>query len=1048
MLYFILAYNIDSDDEAPCEYLNDIYAISEDTFCFKIIKQLGNGYYSPGNGHKIKIIYYELGCEENITSANVYLGKNDKLPYICEIAAKCMKENEVCLIQGPKNFSKVFKNSEIKNKYDKTHNFKAEFKKGLRYKQKCVDKYSRDPAINKYQKIKINSNDINLLIRKKKIKKDKNEKYIDQVNIKSNLIKNMNDLKNNCDIKIVNYDNAQTNNCNNNSSNDKLCCQNETSLFLNIEDINNLKYKFLEQTELCTYVIYLKEFRRVDILNDDKTIIKEIINEGKGICTPKKNDYIDFFINENNKQEYIHTILDINNLKYRGLFQILQHMKKKEMSKIILKGNQCDHINHTNHINEEHNYLYNTIQIQHKLINIKKNTSHEHDQIINDLQYCDENRQSINNIQMNNIQMNNIQMNHINNSKNSCLDNDTNNLDTNIIEKKKKKKKELYIQLIDYKKSKIVNINSIININTSEKLLLYINDEKNIYKTNNINKNIQTHQPFNIPTIDNECELIIKMTLTHLDNTTKENIYLPICYTKNNKNIKQNKAYFIYSYGSCFTSPLWFFHSLQNLKEGQQIIIPIAKNKNMFQQNQFLYHIIYENVGITNTVENNQKDNYNNNNNNNNNNSSNNNNNNNNNANYQINTQEKQCAHTKKNMFTLNSAHEKNIKTINNTYKQNNKHKNNFIESLISNRNQGKGFYLIKKFKKSHVNKFCNNFFKLHQHYMEKNKHEKKIKSIKNIKKLLNVHNKINYYHNLFMHFKFKHFHRKIIKRKKKNIPISTKNIINNKLLQIYMTQQKEDKKKKKKKKKDKNHNKTNDPYKEQYKKIYNSTKRFEKKLKNVYFDRFFYNKDTILKIKVIKIICKKKDPWNMNISEQIENIKIYNDMGNKFTQAKLYYAASIQYKKAFDICRFSKIYNLIFEEKKKLQHILNDYQNKKHTEQTQEQNYQTQLLSYIEKIITNLSITFYKINNYNECIIYAEKAFIINPQNVKAIYWKNMSYIAQNKYTQVIQNLNNPFCLNNQTLLKLYNSARLIKKKHDTNFNSLFYAMYDNKKI
>ncbi|SOV80983.1 conserved Plasmodium protein, unknown function [Plasmodium sp. gorilla clade G3] len=1031
-------YNIDSDDEAPCEYLNDIYAISEDTFCFKIIKQLGNGYYSPGNGHKIKIIYYEFGCEDNITSANVYLGKNDKLPYICEIAARCMKENEVCIIQGPKDFSRIFKNSEVKTKYDKTHNFKAEFKKGLRFKQKCVDKYSRDPLINKYQKIKINSNDINLLMRKKKIKKEKDKTNIDETNIKSNSMKDMSDVKNHCHIKIVDYDNLQFNNCNKNK--DILSCDNKIDLFLTIQDINNLKYQLLTQTELCTYVIYLKEFRRVDILNDDKTIIKEIINEGKGICTPKKNDYVDFFLKENNKQEYIHTILDINNLKYRGLFHILQHMKKKEISKVILKGNECNHIyyinddNHKNnqnyqyHINQQHDKIYNKIETNNKLINIKKNTSCEHHQIINELQKC---------------YTNNISMNYIDNSQNSHKHNDITNYSNNIIKTniQREKKKELYIQLIDYKKSKIVNIHSIININTSEKLLLYINQEK-IYKINDINKNIKTHEQFNIPTIDTECELIIKMNITHLDNTTKENIYLPIYYSNNNKNIKQNSAYFIYSYGSCFTSPLWFYHSLKNLKEGQQIIIPIAKNKNIFEEKHFVYHMIYENFGITNNEDKNQKHH-------------------NNNMNCQINTTHKQYIDIN-HMYTVNNDNKikkmKKIQTHKQTHKQ--KHKHNFIQSLISNRNQGKGFYHIKKFKKNHVNNFCNAFFKLHEHYMEKNKDEKKISKIskiskinkinkinkidkiKKIKKLINISSKMNYYNNLFINFKRKYFHRKIKKIKLKNIPISTKNIINNKLLQMSITEEKEEKKKKKK------NNNTNDLYKQQYKKKYNNTYLFEKKLKNVYFDRFFYNKDTILKIKVVKIICKKKDPWNMNISEQIENVKIYNDMGNKFIQTKLFYAASIQYKKAFDICRFSKIYNLIFEEKKKLQDLHNYYQNENDSKQTEQQNYQKELLSYMEKIITNLSITFYKMNNYNECITYAQKACIINPQNVKAIYWKNMSYLAQNKYSQVIQNLNNPFCLNNETLLKLYNSARLIKKKHDTNFDSLFYAMYDNKKI
>ncbi|SPJ11760.1 conserved Plasmodium protein, unknown function [Plasmodium sp. DRC-Itaito] len=992
-------YNIDSDDEAPCEYLNDIYAISEDTFCFKIIKQLGNGYYSPGNGHKIK----------------------NKLPYICEIAARCMKENEVCIVQGPKDFSRIFKNSEVKTKYDKTHNFKAEFKKGLRFKQKCVDKYSRDPLINKYQKIKINSNDINLLVRKKKIKKERDKTNIDEVIIKSNIIKDMSDLKNNCHIKIVDCDNLQINNCNNNK--DQLSCDNTTHLFLTMQDINNLKYQHLTQTELCTYVIYLKEFRRVDILNDEKTIIKEIINEGKGICTPKKNDYIDFVLKENNKQEYIHTILDINNLKYRGLFYILQHMKKKEMSKVILKGNQCNHIYYINddyqkniqnnqyHINQQHNNLYNKMQTNHKLINIKKNTSCEEHQIINDLQKCD---------------TNNKLMNYIDDTKNYHVHNDTTNVSTNLIKTniQKEKKKELYIQLIDYKKSKIVNVNSIININTSEKLLLYINQEK-IYKTNDINKNIKTHEQFNIPTIDTECELIIKMSLMHLDNTKKENIYLPICYANNNKNIKQNSAYFIYSYGSCFTSPLWFYHSLKDLKEGQQIIIPIAKNKNMFEQKHFIYHMIYENFGIINSVDKNEKDHKNH-------------------TNYQINTADKQYTNIK-NMNTVNNGNENRIKKKNKLKTHNRAY--NFIQSLISNRNQGKGFYLIKKFKKSDLNNFCNAFFKLHEHCMEKNNSEKKIKKIKKIKKFINFSSKINYYNKLFINFKRKHFHKKIIKIKMKNIPLRTKNIINNKLLRMYITEKKR-KKKKKKKLNCKNYNNTNDLCKQQYKKEYNNTYLFEKILNHVYFDRFFYNKDTILKIKVVKIICKKKDPWNMNISEQIENVKIYNDMGNKFIQTKLYYAALIQYKKAFDICRFSKIYNLIFVEKKIVQDLHNDYQNENDSKQTEQQNYQKELLSYMEKIITNLSITFYKMNNYNECITYAQKACIINPQNVKAIYWKNMSYLAQNKYTQVIQNLNNPFCLNNEILLKLYNSARVTKKKHDANFDSLFYAMYDNKKI
>lgn len=372
-------------------------------------------------------------------------------------------------------------------------------------------------------------------MKKKKINKERKKTNTDEINIKSNIINNMNDLKNNGNLKIGDSDHLQIYNCNNNKN--KLSCDNTTHLYLTRQDINNLKYQFFTQTELCTYVIYLKEFRRVDILNDDKTIIKEIIKEGKGICTPKKNDYVDFLLNENNKQEYIHTILDINNLKYRGLFHILQHMKKNEISKVILKGNQCNHIYYLNHdcqkniqnhpfyINQQHNNVYDKIHTNHKSINIKKNTSCEEHQIINHPQKSNTNHKSID---------------YIDDNKTSHVHNDTTNVSLNLIKTniEKEQIKEFYIQLIDYKKSKIININSIININTSEKLLLYINQEK-IHKTNDINKNIKKNQQFNIPTIDTESELIIKMSLTYLDNTTKQNIYLPICYTKNNKNIKK-----------------------------------------------------------------------------------------------------------------------------------------------------------------------------------------------------------------------------------------------------------------------------------------------------------------------------------------------------------------------------------------------------------------------------------------------------------------------------------------------------------------------------
>ncbi|CRG97425.1 conserved Plasmodium protein, unknown function [Plasmodium gallinaceum] len=930
-------YNFDSDDEVPCEYLNDIYAISEDTFCFKIIKQLGNGYYSPGNGHKIKIIYYELGYEDKIRNVQTYLGKNDKLPYICEVAAKCMRKNEVCIIQAPKAFMKVFKNSEKKNKYDKKDNFKVAFKKSLRFKQKCLEKYLNYPNVTYFKGIKLNSNNIELLLRKKQNKNNNREKD-----------KNEEQTKNNIQINTTIILDKYNESC-------REHIQNENIEFLKLEEVNNLRYKFLKEEDLCTYVVYLKEFYRVDILNDDKTIIKEVVKEGEGIFTPKKNDYIDYIIREKKKKEYIHMIFDISNLKYRGLFKIMQNMKKKEIAKVTLKGLECFHINYSTSITKK---SYND--------NINNNMNNSTENIVNFVSYkdCNDNKTIKNNI----------------NEKYNCKDgfNDTiKNEDEIIISNELfNEKKEIIIELIDFKRSKTININSLINMNNTEKLLFYISEDD---KLKNINK----------PIIDTDCELIINLSIQNIDKTKNKKIDLPINFYDNNNNIRKSDGYFLFSYGSCFTSPLWFYKCFKGLKEGDEIIIPLSKNRNIFSENQFVYDILYEDIGTRKTH----------------------------NFPKQYELKKSQVNKNKKYNKLKNKKQEfiKEKKKIINDIKRRKKfYKNlekkneklndieNFVQNLISDRNEGKGFFLINNFKKNEEKDFCEGLFSLQNYFIEKNKEQENIRKILSVcKSFIKVGRKKKF---------------KIIIEMQKKKRIITK-------INKFIKHDKENYSyykcatKKKIKNKGKNYN----------------ISFFRNALNKVYFDKFFYQKDTILKIKILKIICKKKDPWNMSISEIIENLKIYNEKGNIFMKKKLIYAALVHYKKGFDLCRFSTLYKLIFEENKLSIVNLEDEQNQV-------------LIILMEKILTNLSICYYKMNNYNECIKYSDKAIIINPQNIKSIYWKNMAHLMQNKYVDVIKNLNNSFCLNDSTLLKLYNNARLIKKKHDDNFKSLFYAIYDKK--
>ncbi|CRH02285.1 conserved Plasmodium protein, unknown function [Plasmodium relictum] len=932
-------YNFDSDDEAPCEYLNDVYAISEDTFSFKIIKQLGIGYYSPGNGHKIKIIYYELGYEDRITCVQTYLGKNDKLPYICEIAAKCMKQNEVCIIQAPKVFLKVFKNSEKKSKYDKKDNFKVAFKKSLRFKQKCVEKYLSYPNVKYFKGIKLSSNEIELLLRKKRNTKNDRKKKEDEKQKKNNIQINKTGILNNCN---KNYGEKPI--------------QNQNIEFLELEEINDLRYKFLKEKDLCTYVVYLKEFYRVDILNDDKTIIKEVLKEGKGIFTPKKNDYIDYFIEEKNKKEYIHTIFDIDNLKYRGLYKIIQNMKKKEIAKIILKGLECFHINHSTIITKKNN--------DENIDNYFNNSTEKKKNIVNCKDY------NYNTTIKNNI---NEKSNNEDEITNALKNENKINMNNELINKRK----ELIIELIDFKKSKMVNIASIINMNNSEKLLFYTSEDD---KLKNLNR----------PIIDTDCELIISLSIKNIDKTRNKQIFLPINFYNNNNSIRKSNAYFLFSYGSCFTSPLWFYECFKGLKEGDEIIIPLSKNRNLFLENQFVYHILYEDIGISREhdflkqcelkkVQNNK---------------------------------DKEINELKNNKHKFIKEKEKNTESIKRekkNYKCLKKKKNekinninNYVQNLISERNEGKGFFLINNLKKDEVEDFCEGLFSLQNYFIEKNNEEE------NIRRILSI------YHS-FIKVRRKKFFKRIINiQKKKSIHTKInrfkKHHNENNSSSIRVTKTKKRNKEK----------------------IYNISF-FRNALKKVYFDRFLYQKDTILKIKILKIICKKKDPWNMSTSEKIENLKIYIERGNNFMKKKLIYAALIHYKKGFDLCRFSALYKLIFEENKLNLENLNDEQNK-------------DLLLLMEKLLTNLSICFYKMNNYIECIKYSEKAITINSQNIKSIYWKNMAYLQQNKYLEVIKNLNNSFCLNNSTLLRLFNNARLIKKKHDSNFKSLFYAMYDKK--
>ncbi|SCN62595.1 conserved Plasmodium protein, unknown function [Plasmodium chabaudi chabaudi] len=947
-------YNFNSDDEAPCEYLNDVYAISEDTFSIKIIKQIGYGYYNPTNGHKVKLIYYELGSEDTITSADVYLGKNDQIPYVCEIALKCMKPNEVCIVQAPKIFKKIFRNSEQIPKYDKKETFRVAFKKGLQFKKKCVEKYSAIPMVNQLKRIKLSSNDVKLLLRKHQI-------YSNNNNENKNTVKIDSDFTPETINHIVNTSPENS--------------QNENTQYLKLDDINNLKYKFLNEDDICTFVIYLKDFCRVDTLNDDKTITKEVIKEGKGVISPKKNDYIDFFIQEKSNKEYIHMIFDLNNLRYRGLFKVLQNMKKGEISKITLKGIECFHINYskeniyTNKESEEkkmdpynnHKALLNNVDRP-----ISRN-NHGNDST------CDGNRENTNNIE---TSENNISINS-----------EGNNINNEIT----KSEKELIVELVCFKRSKTVNIKSIINMNRTEKFFFYLYEDNRKY--------------YNKPIIDANCELIIHMSISKNINKEKRGkLFLPIkFYSSNNSYIKKSKAYFLFSYGSCFTSPIWFYESFKGMKEGDELIIPISKNKNICSEDYFIYHLLYDDIflkdqsltpiqkltsaGVTKEIKNRR----------------------NNERNEGLVKERESIVSSQIHIEDTNTSAKK-IKNIESSAKNTNlrnkaiNHEKKFLKWLISNRNLGKGFFLIDGLKKRTVNRFCKSFFSLQNHFIEE------FNYIENI-------NRLPFYLRSFKKVKRNILSKKIvnIQKKKKIKPIQLINAINRHQCDTYNSSEQIRENIKDEKRKTK------------FSFIMNS-------LKSVYFDKNFYEKDAILKIKIVKILCKKKDSWNMNIKEQVEDLKIYNRIGNDFMKINLHYAASIYYKKGFDILRFSKIYNLIFEEKK------TDILHSQKDEQIRE------FTIYMEKILTNLSNCLYKLNHYNESINFADKALIINPQNVKPIYWKNMSYLQLNKHNEILQNLNNPFCLNNTSLLKLYNTARMIKKTHDTKFNSLFYGMYGQK--
>ncbi|CAD2103477.1 conserved Plasmodium protein, unknown function [Plasmodium vinckei lentum] len=968
-------YNFNSDDEAPCEYLNDVYAISEDTFSIKIIKQIGYGYYNPTNGHKVKckkkllknnnnasiLIYYELGFEDTITSADVYLGKNDQIPYVCEIALKCMKPNEVCIVQAPKIFKKIFRNSEQISKYDKKETFRVAFKKGLQFKKKCVEKYSAIPMINQLKRIKLSSNDVKLLLRKHKINSNNN-------NENKNTVKIDNDLTPETINHIVNTNPENS--------------QNENTQYLKLDDINNLKYKFLNENDVCTFVIYLKDFCRVDTLNDDKTITKEIIQEGKGVISPKKNDYIDFFIQEKSNKEYIHMIFDLNNLRYRGLFKVLQNMKKGEISKITLKGIECFHINHskeniyTNKGSEEKKMdSYNN----HKapVNNVDRSTcrnSYGNNSICNGIQG------NTNNIETNE---NNISINSEVNKSKAPL-NDEDNINNEIT----KSEKELIVELVCFKRSKTVNIKSIINMNRTEKLFFYLYEDNRKY--------------YNKPIIDANCELIIHMSISkNINKEKRDKLFLPIkFYNSNNSYIKKSKAYFLFSYGSCFTSPIWFYESFKGMKEGDELIIPISKNKNICSDDYFIYHLLYDDIFlkdqtltpiqksisacVTKEIKNRR--------------------------NNEEFVKERESIVSSQIQIEGTNTSPKKKKNIESSAKNTNlrnktiNHEKKFLKWLISNRNLGKGFFLINGLKKRTVDRFCKSFFSLQNHFIEEFNHIEDI-------------NRFPFYLRSFKKVKRNILSKKIVNihKKKKIKPIHLINTTTRHHCDTYNSSEQIRQNIKDEKRKTK------------FSFIMNS-------LKSVYFDKNFYEKDAILKIKIVKILCKKKDSWNMSIKEQMEDLKIYNRIGNDFMKINLYYAASIYYKKGFDILRFSKISNLIFEEKKI--DILHSQKDK----QIQE------LITYMEKILTNLSNCLYKLNHYNESINFADKALIINPQNVKPIYWKNMSYLQLNKHNEILQNLNNSFCLNNTSLLKLYNTARMIKKTHDTKFNSLFYGMYGQK--
>ncbi|KJP90116.1 hypothetical protein AK88_00285 [Plasmodium fragile] len=915
-------YNFNSDDEAPCEYLNDIYAISEDTFSFKIIKQLGEGYYSPGNGHKVKIIYYELGSEDNIVSANVYLGKNDKLPYICEIAAKCMKPNEVCIIQAPKLFKKTFSNSEKKNKYDRKENFRTEFKKALRFKQKCVEKYISYSTVATLKRMRISSNDVKLLVRKRKLNNTNRDEKSDVTQKSAPNEEHKGEDPHKC------------------------------SESLTIEDINNVRYKFLKEEELCTYVVYLKEYNRVDILNDDKTIIKEVMREGKGIVTPKKNDYIDFFIQDGKKGEFIHTTLEEHNLKYRGIFKILQNMKKKEMSKIVLKGLECLHI-------------YQSAQNTH----IEKHQPNGQDKNAKDTQkgntyVCHDDKQKdiVEETNLSNLETNQVKQNHGDTKEGK-------EVDLHITDELSKQKKELIIELVDFKKSKRVNFSSIINMNQTEKLLFYVSEDG---KNKSLNK----------PIIDTDCELIIHLSINNdKDSREGKRMHLPIHLWKNNASIKKRKAFFLFSYGSCFTTPIWFYECFKGLKEGDEVIIPLSKNRNIFSENQFCYHLIFEETGQGQEVQNPHDSK----------------------GEVEDDTQRNNGVHNHRKKSTPNdNPHLR--KRIHSGRKSSKIKDRQFVQRMISNRNNGKGFFLIDGLKKNQVNRFCEGFFSSQTSLIDGTHDEAES-------------TKLPFHYSSFQKVRRKKFYKSVANIQKREKLTMMKHQLSRPLYADSSSQEcisKKDEQKRQKKT--------------------DNFSFFKRTLKNVYFEKSFYEKDAILKITIVKLICKKKDPWNMNMSEQIEYLKIYNKMGNVFMKKKLHYAASLQYIKGFDIFRFSKIYKLIFEEKKiNVSNLTSDEMAK-------------ELLLHTEKILTNLAISHYKLGNYNECVKYAENAATINPENVKCIYWKHMAYLQQNKYHQIIKNLNNTFCLNNLTLLKLYNTARVIKKKQDAHFNSLFYAMYDQK--